>query len=109
MNNNKVINNQNQNLNQNQIIEKFSNISNKIILTKIDIKNIQILHLFFESVITNCYDFNKTYDIIFTFLKKINRNSNIDLLKIKNKLHDDEYNKNLINETNEKFINWILL
>ena len=107
MNNNKVINNQNHT--QIQVIEQFSNISNKIILTKIDIKNIQILHLFFESVITNCNDFNKTYDIIFTFLKKINRNSNIDLLKLKHKLHDEEYNKNLINETNEKFINWILL
>ena len=48
-------------------------------------------------------------NIIIFVRKKINRNSNIDLLKIKHKLHDDEYNKNLINETNEKFINWILL
>jgi hypothetical protein len=93
-----------------QMIEQFSMLNSKIISAKISIINLLILHLFFEQLINNCKDFNKIYDIIVTLLKKINRsNGNINLLKIKNKIYDDDYNIYLINETNERFINWLLL
>ena len=58
----------------------------------------------------NSKDFTKVYDIILTFLKKINKTTNaaINFLKIKNKLHHDELNIYLTNETPEKFVNWLL-
>lgn len=108
-----IINNENfLNKNDNtKLIEQFSNLSNKIILAKIDSCNLQVIHLFFEKLSNNCNNFNKVYDIILIFLKKINRtNSNtINFLKIKNKLYNEECNLYLTNETPEKFINWLLL
>jgi hypothetical protein len=95
-----------------KIIEKFSHLGNKIILAKIDVANLNVIHLFFEKISINmtCKDFTKVYDIILTFLKKINRinNNSINFLKIKNKLHHDDLNLYLTNETPEKFVNWLL-
>ena len=94
-----------------KLIEQFSNLSNKIILAKLDTTNLSVIHLFFEKISNNCKDFNKIYDLILTFIKKINKtnNSAINILKIKNKLYNDECNIYLINETPEKFVNWLLL
>jgi hypothetical protein len=94
-----------------KLIEQFSNLNNKIILAKINIINLPIIDLFFEKISNNCKDFNKVYDIILSFFKKINRNNNstINFLKIKNKLFHEEYNLYLTNETPDKFVNWLLL
>jgi hypothetical protein len=94
-----------------KLIEQFSNLSNKIILTKIDITNLHVIYLFFEKISNSCTDFNKIYDIVLTFFKKINRTNTVtvNFLKIKNKLIHEECNSHLINETPEKFVNWLLL
>ena len=94
-----------------KLIEQLSNLSNKIILAKLDTTNLQVIYLFFEKLSNNCKDFNKIYDIILTFFKKINRMNNytINLIKIKNKFNYEDCNVYLINETPEKFINWLLL
>lgn len=95
-----------------KLIEQYSNLGNKIILTKIDISSLPIIHLFFEKISNNYKDFNKVYDIILTFLKKINRtnnNNSINFLKIKNKLFHEESIMYLKNETPDKFVNWLLL
>jgi|LakMenEpi03Aug12_release.lakeMendotaPanAssembly.Ray.scaffolds.fasta_scaffold469557_2 hypothetical protein len=95
-----------------KLIEQCSNLSNKIILTKIDIINLPIIHLFFEKISNNYKDFNKVYEFILTFLKKINRNNNnnsINFLKIKNKLFHEDSIMYLKNETPDKFVNWLLL
>ena len=60
----------------------------------------------------SCKDFNKVYDIILTFLKKLNKtnnNNSIHFLKFKKNLQHDEFNLYLTNETPEKFVNWLLL
>ena len=95
-----------------KLIDQFSHLGNKIILAKIEVANLSVIHLFFEkiSINMNSKDFTKVYDIILTFLKKINKTTNaaINFLKIKNKLHHDELNIYLTNETPEKFVNWLL-
>ena len=81
-------------------------------MSKIDSSNLDVIHLFFEKISNNYKDFNKEYDIILTFLKKINRtnnNNSINFLKIKNKLFHEESIMYLINETPEKFVNWLLV
>ena len=89
-------------------ISKLNNINNKIIQAKIDVKSISILHLFFDNLILNNDDFNKFYEIINAFFKKINKKQSINLLQIKNKLIHEDFSDVLADESNEKFIAWVL-
>lgn len=94
-------------INKNIVIGKFNNIGNKIIQTKVDIQNIAILHIFFDSLIEKNNDFIKFYEILNVFFKKINKKTNINLSQIKNKLIHEDFSNILADETNEKFIAWV--
>jgi hypothetical protein len=95
----------------NNLIDKFNNLSNKIISTKLDVKSISIMHLFCENLMqinnNNNINFNDFCNICFGFLKKINKKSETNLLQIKDKLVHEDFTNILQNETNEKFLNWV--
>ena len=95
------------NNNTTNFISKLNNINNKIIQAKIDVKNIPILHLFFDNLILNNDNFNKFYEIINAFFKKLNKKQSINLLQIKNKLIHEDFSDVLADESNEKFIVWV--
>jgi len=103
LNDNNFINNKNTTIS----ISKLNNINNKIIQSKIDVKNITILHLFFDNLLLNNDDFNKFYEIINAFFKKLNKKQSINLLQIKNKLIHEDFSDVLADESNEKFISWV--
>lgn len=95
----------------NNLIDKFNNLSNKIISTKLDVKSISLMNLFCENLMqinnNNNINFNDFCNICFGFLKKISKKSETNLLQIKDKLVHEDFTNILQNETNEKFLNWV--
>jgi hypothetical protein len=102
-------NNNDNNNNDNEKIDLCSKLCFKLVQLKIDVINLPILHTFFE-LLQDKYKvkFDDFYNIVILFFKKIGKNVGF-IKKIKTKFYDDQFELLLVNETHDKFINWLIL
>ena len=98
----------NNNNNNNEKIIMCSKLCFKLVQTKFDSNNLPILHTFFE-LLQDKYkiNFDDFYNIVALFLKKIGKNVGF-IQKIKTKFYNENFELLLVNETHDKFINWLI-
>jgi hypothetical protein len=98
-----------------EYIKQIGKVLNKLNSLNFDIDNLYILELFINILDNKILNIEKFMEIILLYLKKIQKNTNIttnitssNIIKItKEKLYLDEIDSYL-EETPEKFINWII-
>jgi hypothetical protein len=88
------------------IIIKTANIIEKINDCKLDIKIFNIILSFIEQIDNNLH-YEKYFEIINLFLKKINKGK-INIIKIHENIYHTDFSKRIEEDTPEKFITWLI-
>jgi hypothetical protein len=88
------------------IIIKTAKIIEKINDSKLDIKIFNIILFFIEQIDNNLH-YEKYFEIINLFLKKINKGK-INIIKIQENIYHTDFSKRIDEDTPEKFITWLI-